>query len=140
PESVIDAFGTRGGVYAFRDLPGLRVTEQGTGDAEFWRNPPRTLVYRVRVEDRRGRFQPFTFDLSAPVRGLVTLPQCVPAGSTPSAIPLYSAPTRPVPAGLAAVRATLVDASTGRAAPWAVLQVRVRNRVVGLAAGYSAGG
>ena len=40
------------------------------------------------------------------------------------AVPLFSLPSRPVPAGSAAVRAELTDAGTGEPAAWAVLEVK----------------
>jgi hypothetical protein len=46
-----------------------------------------------------------------------------PPDATPGSVPLFSLPSRLVPAGTAAVRAELVDAETGGPAAWAVLRV-----------------
>jgi hypothetical protein len=117
-------------VFVFPGLPGLRDVERGRGDAAFWASPPSLLEYRVRVSDRAGRFQPFSFLAAAPHRDLFQLP-CVtasPPSSPPvaagaAAVPLFSAPIRIAPAGLALIRAEIRDAASRSPAPFAMLEV-----------------
>jgi hypothetical protein len=64
------------------------------------------------------------------VRGLWSLPFDSPVGVSPT-VPLFSAPTRPVPGGVGVVRAQLVDPTAtssqgpGGPAAWAVLEASV---------------
>lgn len=113
------------GVYVLRGLPGLGATERGDGTAAFWAHPPVTGEYRVEVTDPAGRFLPTGFTAAAPTRGLFA-PACV--FSAPETwrpplltVPLFSTAARPVPAGMAVVRAQLEQGGVPR--PWAVLEV-----------------
>ena len=45
-------------------------------------------------------------------------------------VPLFASPSRPVPAGMTAVRAALKDAATGAAAAYAVLEVRADGQLL----------
>jgi hypothetical protein len=53
-------------------------------------------------------------------------------------LPLYSSPTRPVPGGMAVLRASLWDASADAPAAWALLEARVNGQPV--VRGYADGG
>jgi hypothetical protein len=118
------AFTTRSGAYAFRGLDGMRSVElPGPGDA----GPP--LVPRdfdVSIVDLKGRFVAAVLRVPVPTQGLVTHHVLgLPGGSTPTEdlpIYLFSAPTRALPAHLAAVRADLVDGE-GEPAAFARLTV-----------------
>lgn len=114
------------GVFALHDLPGLRASAAGAGDAAFWASPPARSLRTIAVADAMGRFQPLRFDATVPVHGVLA-GECPgltsPLDSPVAALPLFSAPARPLPGGAAVVRADLVDATTGRPAAWAVLEV-----------------
>jgi hypothetical protein len=126
------AYPNRSGVYVLRDLPGMRALEQGAGDAEYWRDVPADKPrFVVEVVDEQRRFQPFTFTVDAPHKGVVT-PAINTLGSPVDGapgIPLFSAPNRLAPAGMAVVRADLWDVGgageRSRPAAWAVLEVTV---------------
>jgi hypothetical protein len=116
----------RSGVFVLHDLPGMRASEFGAGDDAFWASPPAISTIGFTVVDRLGQFLPFAFTADVPFRGLFA-EDCGLAASPPDAIvggvPLFSAPSRIVPAGIAAVRAELWDVEAHAPAAWAVLEV-----------------
>jgi hypothetical protein len=116
----------RSGVFVFHDLPGLRESASGSGDDAFWAQPPATASFELELVDLERRFLPFRFAADAPARGLFR-EQCPHAFSPPEVdvpgVPLFSAPSRLVPPGLAAVRAELWDVELDAPAAWAVLEV-----------------
>jgi len=120
PEQRVTVAANNSGVFNARGLPGLAGFETG-GVA----NPtPRAFV--IEVTDRAGRFLPFALPVDVPA-GLLQWEPGV------TMVPLFSAPSRPVPAGMAVVRAQLVradvpgpdplDPEKRWPAPWAVLEV-----------------
>lgn len=114
------------GVFAFHDLPGFAASAYGAGDEEFWASPPERADVRFALTDATGRFVPYTFDADVPARGLFSEDCGLPA-SPPDvigALPLFSTASRTVASGMARVTADLVDASTGDAAAYAVLEVQ----------------
>ncbi len=122
-------FSNSQGVYIFRNLPGLRVIENGGGEnsATFWSNPPVQLPYVIEGKDNAQRFLPFQISLTLPQHGLFALP-CVNVGTPPTPttlVPLFSAPARAVPGGLAVLHAELWDFNTKNAAAWVIMDVRV---------------
>jgi hypothetical protein len=131
PEQAVQASVNRLGIYTLRNLPGLRAVENGIGDAAFWINPPATRTFVVEVQDIQRRFQPFSLTLSAPVRGVFAWEHGTPESPPqPTSIPLFSAPARSVPAGMAAVRAELFDPIHQQPAAWAILQVRLAGQLL----------
>lgn len=121
----VPAFANGAGVMVAAGLPGLREAELGAGDDGYWANPPARGVFTFEVVDAFGRFLAFRFTATAPHRGLFTpagLPASSPGLATES-IPLFSSPSRAVPAGAAVVRAELHDALNDRPAAWALLEV-----------------
>ncbi len=116
----------RSGVFVFHDLPGLRESAYGAGDDAFWSAPAATASVELELVDAERRYLPFRFTADAPGRG-VFREQCPNAFSPPEidvpGVPLFSAPSRPVPPGLAAVRADLWDVELDAPAAWAVLEV-----------------
>ena len=124
---------TTSGVYTVRSLPGLgpwqtrAVDESGLEEQVTVRPFPVT----VDVRDELRRFLPCVIKALLPRDTLLGLdvgsppsslsPLSPPAGED-AAIPLYSAPTRPVPAGMAVVRASLVTPA-GAPAAYAALEV-----------------
>ena len=127
PRRRVQAVTSPSGVHVFRNLPGLREFENGTGDAPFWaRHPPR-LEFIVTVEDLTRQFQPFSFTVRLPVRDLLPW-ECDPSGSPPkpiAAVPLFSTPNRAVPGGFAVIRAELWDEVTGSPAAWAMVEAQL---------------
>lgn len=121
-----EATPNRSGVFVFHDLPGLRASAYGSGDEAFWADPPASASFDLELVDSRRRFLPFRFAADAPARGLFR-EQCPHAFSPPEVdvpgVPLFSAPSRPLPTGLAVVRADLWDADLDAPASWAVLEV-----------------
>jgi hypothetical protein len=117
------------GAWFFPHLPGLSALEWGSGDAEYWTSiAAERQAYVVEVGDSLGRFQAFSFVVQAPVQGLATL-DCdstsVGSSNQSGSIPLYSAPTRLVPAAMAVVRAELRDPVANAPAAWAGLEAFV---------------
>jgi hypothetical protein len=116
----------RSGVFVFHDLPGMRASADGAGDDAFWAAPPVAASFELELVDLERRFLPFRFGADAPARGLF-VEQCPHAFSPPEmdvpGVPLFSAPSRPVPPGLAVVRAELWDVELDRPAAWAVLEI-----------------
>lgn len=137
---------TPSGVYALRGLPGLAAAERGTGDEAFWLAPPATGTYRIQAADPGGAFLPVSFDAALPARGLFTAAcgftgtppwQPVPGQAAP-VIPLFSAPTRPLPPGAAVARAQLA-LPDGSPASWALLELSLPDGSTALGAADGAG-
>lgn len=115
----------RTGVFVMRGVAGIGDVERGRGDDAFWASPLPSATATVQVHDALGRYHDIRFDAVAPTRGLFA-PLC---GSPPSpppaepAVPLLSTPARVVPAGVAVLRASVLDADTGVPAAWALVEV-----------------
>ncbi|HEX8690268.1 MAG TPA: hypothetical protein VF729_08490 [Solirubrobacterales bacterium] len=118
------AIPNRAGVWQLRGVPGLREVEYGAGDEAYWDgNPPRPTG-TIEVVDPAGRFVPVSFVASLPARGVLTDP-CSPAAASTPGVPLFPAPARPLPPGLAAIRAELEDRDSGEPAAFALLEAEV---------------
>ena len=90
---------TRSGVYALRDLPGLREPEFAGGGAPA--SPPASPAGRefaVTVGDTQGRYLPYAMLLTLPRGGLLTTF-------------LFPAPSAPRASGLMSIRGSLRDAT-----------------------------
>jgi hypothetical protein len=114
----------RSGVFAFHGLPGMRAVENGAGDDAFWASPPDIREFVVEALDAARRFLPVRFLAAAPTRGLFQ-PACAAPDSPPGDaawVPLFSAPWRPPPPGMAVLRAELFDAVYGVPAAWALVE------------------
>jgi hypothetical protein len=117
----VTAIANRTGVYAFHHLPGLRELENGAGDDAYWANLSATRRFRIQVDDLESRFLPCSFTVEAPARGVMGLvcgspllpfsfaSPLSPAAPALEAVPLFSAPNRAVPPGMAVIRAHLWD-------------------------------
>ena len=143
PATRVRAYPNPSGVYVAHTLPafvgsgspagpGLRDFEtSGLAPETLW--TIETRPYRIEVTDPRGRFLPFAFDADLPARGLLTwlapwlsppAPVTMPGeeGSPPALmerrIPLFSAPSRPLPDPLAVVYAQLREDGGGSPASW----------------------
>jgi hypothetical protein len=135
PHSVRDLIPNRRGVFVLHDAPSLRTVENGTGDDDYWESLPLKKDFIIEVRDDQSRFIPFQFVAALPNRGVYEWQE--PAiGSPPPitrSIPLYSAPARTPPAGMAVVRADLWDPTretVGAEAAAAVLELYDNDRFV----------
>ena len=109
---------TRAGVYAFFGLPGLFAAEH-PGAAGY--GPPRTFRYVVTVLDLLGRYLPTVLVYTLDQTGAL-----VATGSQDALqAPLFAGVNCPVPPGVGAIRADLLDLDTNQPAAWAVLRVQV---------------
>jgi hypothetical protein len=121
----VEAFRTASDVYAFQGLPRMRALEYPGGPSDPGDSPPARRRFAVTVTDAQARYVPvvFTVELPLPYRGVLRI---APAGSPPPAdLPgfyLFSSAARPVPGGLAVVRADLMDVATGEPAAHAVIE------------------
>ncbi len=132
PERRIQAIMNRSNVFILYDLPGLQQAEYGSGDANFWKRLSQTRTFVVEVNDLERRFQPFTFAAQLPVEKLFKW-LCAPVSSPlepEDAIPLFSTPVRPVPGGMAVLRAELQDTHTHEPAAWAVVEAHYAGQVL----------
>lgn len=138
----------RSGVYVCHAVPLLREWEfVHVAPATLWSGALRR--YRIEVLDPRRRFVDMAFDADLPARGVLNWlapwmspPQALSLpvwseGASPPApllmqLPLFCAPTRPVPDALAAVRAQLRDGAGGPLAAGALLSVQIQGRMCGL--------
>lgn len=112
------------GVYAFHRLTGqLRAEKPLTDDARPERDGP-AGDYVIAVDDRAGRFLGAAFRVTLPLgyRGEFLSGGAASPPASGGRAYLFPAPARPVPPGVAAVRADLVDRDTGAPAAWAVLE------------------
>lgn len=135
-----------GGVYVAHALRGLRDFEFDDAEpAILWATT--ASAYRVEVSDPLGRYLPIAFDADVPARGLFTWmapwlsppqPVVLPGvpGSPPQLmlerVPLFCAPSRPVPEPLAVVYAHLREQGSDREAAWCVLGVAIDGVTRGL--------
>jgi len=124
---VVEAFRTASDVYAFRNLPGMRAVETPVPQAAPAGSPPSGRRFVVEAEDARRRFLPVAFavDLPLPYRGLfLTGFEGSPTEEVPRGFLLHSAPSRPCPPWLAAVRGELAE-RTGAPVAHAVVRVLI---------------
>jgi hypothetical protein len=129
-ESGRRAFVNRTDVFVLQDLPSMREAEFAAGDEDYWASPPVSRTLTLELIDTLDRFHAVRFEADAPFRDVFG-EDCGFALSPPDAaaqsVPLFSLPSRPVPAGTAAVRAELTDSETGQPAAWAVLEVTAQD-------------
>ncbi len=120
------------GVYTFQHLPGMHDLEQGTGDAEYWPHRPVPRPFVIEVGDLTGRFLPFQFTVGLPVQRVYVWdcpPGASPLASATRGVPLFSAPSRPIPSGMAVLRADLWDALADAPAAGGVLEAWTAGRL-----------
>jgi hypothetical protein len=120
------AFRTAGGVYAFRNLPGLHDYENPIDDSDAPGSLPIQRRFLIEVNDREGRFQPACFFVDAPVRGIFPSQVVTSLGAAPPGFYLFSASTRAATPVLGTVRAELrerLDATGDRPASYALLEI-----------------
>jgi hypothetical protein len=129
-DRTFPAVPTPSGAFTVRTIPGLRRWEIRSVDANAVEEAVvvRPVPVRVEVRDQLNRYLACLVKAILPMNGLIVPDLGSPPSSPPSsgldvAVPLYSAPSRTVPAGLAVVRATLVQAANSRPAAYAALEV-----------------
>ena len=129
---------TATGIYCFQGLPGMRKVECDRQISEYTESPPFSAPFLINVVDRLSRFLPVTFSTDLPLdyKGpflngvfVVELEGYLRNTSPPRAhLPgflLFSAPTRAITSGLAAIRANIVDHISGTPAAHAFMQVKI---------------
>jgi hypothetical protein len=129
PNARQSLFLNRRGVYVLRHAPGLREVENGAGDSDYWNNLPPKKDFVIEVRDGQSRFVPFQFVVGLPAEWN----QAVSPPPAIKSMPLYSAATRTLPAGMAVVRADLWDPTRGddgAVAPSAVLELHNNDQLV----------
>src|SRR5215213_4832388 len=72
PSRRTQAFVNNTGVYVAHRAAGLRETEMGAGDEEFWDAPPSSAPFTVEVIDEERRYLPYSFPASLPLKGIRT--------------------------------------------------------------------
>ena len=135
-------FANPSGVFALNSgVPSVREFEISRAtlgpDADFWSNFPAPAAYRLTVSDPLERFLPFTLTVDVPTLGLFVWHSGI--GSPIEALegqpvgdpPLFSAPWRATPEGMAVLRADLHDPIAQRAAAWAIVEVRYAGKLLG---------
>ena len=132
PERRVRAVSNLSGIYVLRHLPGLRDFENGQGPTNVWDSPPSRRPFVIEVVDDERRFQPFLMTTHLPGRDVFVWEELSPVSppGTMVDVPLYSAPTRTVPAAMAVLRADLWDPTAGPhpkggPAAWAVIAARM---------------
>lgn len=110
------------GVYAFHRLPGQGRAEKPASDDDRpeLHGPPGEFV--IAVDDPGGRYMGAAFTVTLPLgyRGVF-----LSGGPTPGKAYLFPSVSRPVPPGVAAIRADLEDPDSGEKAAYAVLSATV---------------
>lgn len=146
PDWTIAAMPNHSGIFVFHSLSVRRESGTGSGDG----SPPGAKLANasdliVTVRDQLERFQPFQFPITEPTRGLfdwtsmdfspIASPVIASPGLPVLVVPLFSTAARPVPAGLAVVRADLRQVlpanENGLKASWAVMDVLYKGKTVG---------
>jgi hypothetical protein len=134
PARRIAMFANPSGVYVLQNVPALRDFENGEGDEAFWVHIPTTKPYIVEARDPRGQFLPCTFEAAVPTHRLFQWtcgPGASPLEPGDTDVPLFSAPARAVPEGMAVLRGDLYDPVADVPAAWAVLAVSYEGRLLG---------
>jgi len=121
PSALTQARLTMSGIYAFHGLPGLRSFEYSEAGGPPL-SPPPSQRFVVAVEDRLERFVSVVFQVNVPYLGIFPTESGGSPDGRPPGFYLFATSSRPVTAGLAVVRAQLVDAG-GAATAHAVLEV-----------------
>jgi hypothetical protein len=144
-ELAVSGVVNRSGVFVFRNLPGLRAVEQGSGDADFWAAQTPRFDFVLEARDTAGRFLPWSLGVKLPQRHLLGIgfdvssplpsPPGTQIGGDTAFLPLFSAASRPAPEGMGVLRTELWDASAGEPAAWALVEAKAgeQRTVTGLA-------
>ena len=133
PSAKRPAIANRKGVYVLHHGYGLREREQGDGTRFYWDHPdPPNKDFVIEVTDEQRRFLPFQFTASLPAEGIFKWDVALDSPlSARTSVPLFSAPTRSVVSGMAAIRADLWDTSLDAPAAWAVIEAFTAGKFLG---------
>lgn len=124
----VPAQANRRGVYGFPHLPGLREFEHSERD-DPWQDAPSGRRFVVEVKDQQGRYLACRLLVEAPRHGVIGLgPIASPLAAGDDAVPLFAAPTCPVPPGFGVVRAQVRRRSPTGPAAWMLAEMRERER------------
>jgi hypothetical protein len=118
------------GVFGFHSLPLLHDLEYPSTLPEPQPSPPAAYAYVVMAADRLGRFLPVVFGIDLPL-SLPPSPPVFDVDLDPAPVLdayLFTAPTRPVTCGFAALRADLWDREAEAPAAHALARVTVGDR------------
>lgn len=101
----VSAFRTASGVYAFQGLPGLHSIEYPQADSNLFGSPPTALPFVLSVADTLHRFVPTLFAVHLPLgyAGLFLSNDSTSPPGVGARAYLFSAPTRPIGPGIAAI-------------------------------------
>jgi len=126
PELRTSGVPNHSGVFVFRNLPGLRELENGSGDAAWWAAQITRFPFMLEVRDLSGRYLPFRLPVQLPQRRILSLDLSstppLQGGGEDGSLPLFSSPTRATPDGMGVLRAELLDSGTLQPASWAVIE------------------
>jgi hypothetical protein len=118
------------GVFGFHSLPLLHDVEYPSPFASPLPSPPSSFPFVVMASDRLARFLPVVFGVDLPLNAFPSPPIFDIDPDPPPLLDayLFTAPTRPVTSGFAAIRADLWDRETGAGAAHALVRVTVGDR------------
>jgi hypothetical protein len=123
-ERRVAAVPNRSGVWAFHGLPGLREFEYATNDDKQWIPEPQKRPFVIEITDAQSRFLRSQFALMAPARALSIGDEfALPLSLSLRTVKLFSSPARPVPGGLAVVRAQIFEDNSDTPAAWALVEL-----------------
>jgi hypothetical protein len=127
---TVEAFRTRGGVYAFQGFPGLYAVEHPEEEVTPG-SPPQAIPFLLEVYDQQERFVPVVCSVELPLayRGLLLSPLqdtlASPPPSNPPGFYLFTAPSRSIWPGVTAVRANLAVYPSMQPAAHARMEVEI---------------
>jgi hypothetical protein len=128
PELRTSAVTNQASVFVFRNLPGMREVENGSGDSDYWAAQTPRFEFVLEVVDRADRYLPFTLPIRLPQRRILGIELssagALQTGSEEGSLPLFSSPARAALDGMAVLRAELLDAATGMPAAWALIEAK----------------
>ena len=111
-------------IFVFRNLPGLREIENGSGDSAFWTAQTPRFDFVLEVRDRSGRYLPFRLPIRLPQRRILSLDLTSQVGREEGSLPLFSSPARGALDGMGVLRAELLDTGTQLPASWALVEAK----------------
>jgi len=132
PELRISGVPNPSSIFVFRNLPGMREVEHGSGDSEYWSAQTPRFDFVLEVVDRAGRYLPFQLPVQLPQRRILGIeltsplssPLSFQVGNEEGSLPLFSSAARPAVDGMGVLRAQLLDAGTELPAAWALVEAK----------------
>ena len=132
PELRISGVPNQTGVFVFRNLPGMRETELGDGDAAYWSAQIPRYEFVLEMQDRAGRYLPYRLAILLPQRRILGIqlasplasPLAMQIGDENGSLPLFASASRSAVDGMGVLRAELEDSGTGLPASWALVEAK----------------